>query len=97
MNPEVKSKTAKEDAQKPKKFLVRYNRNDCIGAFSCTAILPEDWEVASDGKADLAKSNEVEPGIFEREISPQEYEAMMESADVCPVNVIQILEKTVQD
>lgn len=75
------------------KYVVQFDRKNCIGVFSCTAVLADAWKVASDGKADLAGSTEKEPELFELEISRKELAKMLESAEVCPVNVIHIFEK----
>ncbi len=82
-----------EEENSSKKYIVKYNRNSCIGVFACTAILPDVWKVAADGKADLKGSAAEESGEFELEISREQLPKMLESAEACPVNVIHIMEK----
>ena len=74
-----------------KKYKIVYERETCIGAVACEAVLPERWKISSsDGKADLLDGGENEPGVFEYEFDDDELEKIMESAQVCPVNVIHI-------
>ena len=80
------------EAKKKKKYKVIYDRNGCIGAAACAAVLPEMWEMSSsDGKADLDDGKEQDSvGIFEAEFTKEQLEKVISSAEVCPVNVIQI-------
>jgi len=71
---------------------VRFDRDTCIGMFQCTA----EWDAfeadEDDGKADLEEAEEVEPGIFEREI-PEDAELDAKfAARACPVDAIEIYE-----
>lgn len=75
------------------KYIVKFNRTECIGVFSCTAVMPDFWKVAQDGKADLERAKEIEPGKFELEITEEQLQKMKESAEVCPVNVIEVWDK----
>lgn len=92
-NVEKSQQKAADDKVVKGKYVVRFNRKECIGVFSCTAVLPEAWKVAADGKADLSGSREIEPDTFELEITREELTKMLESAEVCPVNAIHITEK----
>ena len=80
-----------------KKYRVVYDRSACIGAAACVAVQPEKWEINSeDGKADLIGSNKIlEDGktTWVVEFSDEEFEKFMESAQVCPVNVIHIYDE----
>tara|TARA_Y100000310_G_C20695679_1_gene825526 strand:- start:4845 stop:5102 length:258 start_codon:yes stop_codon:yes gene_type:complete len=74
-----------------KKYKIVYEREACIGAVACEAVLAERWSISSaDGKADLVEGVEKDPGVFEYEFDDDELEKIMESALVCPVNVIHI-------
>lgn len=78
----------------PKKYIIRYDREGCIGASSCVATQPENWNMADDGKATLNKSKEnKKTGYWEREIDEKELEKTKEAAKSCPVNVIFIYDK----
>ncbi len=74
------------------RYKIIYNRRDCIGAFTCGAVSPKYWEFDDDGKANLkgATLNE-ETGLYELIIDEADYEEVLESAKVCPVNVIQVI------
>ncbi len=76
----------------PKKYKVVYERKDCIGAASCTAVskmfvIKED----GDGKADLLASEPKQDNeIHEKIIDETEFEEIVDAARVCPVNIIHI-------
>lgn len=75
-----------------KRYKVVYNRPDCIGAAACVAIDPKRWVMNEDGKADLISAKEVKPGIWELEIEAEALEINKDSAEGCPVAVIQIFD-----
>lgn len=76
------------------KYKVTFDREGCIGALACSAIAPEIWLLASDGKVDLKE------GIYNEKT--KKYELVLEnideskiaeikdSAEHCPVNVIKV-------
>ncbi len=75
-----------------KKYKIVYERKECIGAAACTAV-SKFWIIkeGGDGKADLIGSSSLkENEIQEKIIDEEEFENMLESARVCPVNVIHI-------
>ena len=74
-----------------KKYKVVYARNECIGAAACTAV-STSWVIkeGGDGKADLIGSQNKPNDIQEKIIDEKEFEHMLESARVCPVNIIHI-------
>ncbi len=73
------------------KYKIIYDRNNCIGAFSCVVVGPKFWEVNEDNKADLIKGVlNPETGFYELIIDEKDYTAALESADVCPVKVIKV-------
>lgn len=79
----------------PKKYIVKYDREGCIGAAACVGMDPKDWIIDnSDGKANLLEnSGEDEKGFFIKEIDETELSAMMAAAKGCPVVVIHIFDK----
>ncbi|MBU1196930.1 ferredoxin [Candidatus Micrarchaeota archaeon] len=77
-----------------KKYLIQYDRNNCIGAGTCVAADPDNWSMNDDGKADLTNAQtNAATGFLEREIDENELEKMKEAAQGCPVNVIHIIDK----
>jgi len=76
-----------------KKYIIKYDRENCIGAAACVAVQPNEWKIVDDGKADFNNSNKDEKGFFVREIDESELAFYKESAEVCPVNVIHIYDK----
>ena len=76
------------------KFKVVYEKNACIGAGACAALLEERWKISDmDGKANLLGGVETKPGVFEYEFTEEELEKVLESAEACPVNVIHIYDE----
>ncbi len=78
-----------------KKYKIVYDRPDCIGAGACAAIFPDRWVMnKKDDLADLIGGTKLmnpnEQWILE--IEENELSVMLESAQVCPVNVIHIFE-----
>ncbi|MEK6849613.1 MAG: ferredoxin [Nanoarchaeota archaeon] len=72
-----------------KQYKVIYERNNCIGAGTCVAVLDARWKMNDDGKADL--NGGVKKGdIYELIITEAELPKMLESAEACPVLVIHI-------
>ncbi len=77
-----------------KKYKIVYDRNGCIGAFACVAVLPHRWGVAEDSKADLIGGKlEGQNFVLELELTPEELELEIDAARVCPVNVIHIYDE----
>ena len=69
---------------------VEYDRDTCIGMFQCVAEW-EEFEADEDaGKAVLVESEEVEDGVFVREV-PEDAEIDAKfAARTCPVDAITI-------
>jgi ferredoxin len=78
-----------------KRYKIVYDREGCIGAAACVAAYPERWQLMDDGKADItgegAKRNDdnTEQTL---EISEEEFQKMLDSAQACPVSVIHIVD-----
>ena len=69
---------------------IRFNRDTCIGMFQCTAEWDAFEENTDAGKADLARSEAVEPDVFERAVPDgAELDAKF-AARACPVDAIEI-------
>ena len=69
---------------------VRFDRDTCIGMFQCVAEWDAFEEDEGDGKADLAESEAVKPGVFEREVpADAELDAKF-AARSCPVDAIEV-------
>jgi len=76
------------------KYKVVYERNGCIGAAACAALLEERWKLSDmDGKANLVSGVETKPGVFEYEFTEEQLGKILESAEACPVNVIHIYDE----
>ena len=77
-----------------KKYRVEYEREKCIGAAACVANDPDNWSMEEDGKADLKNSKEDSKNklFFIRDIDESELPKWKESAELCPVTVIHIID-----
>lgn len=64
------------------KYLIEFDRNNCIGAGPCAAFAPENWFIDKDSKATFKKA----------ELTEKELINNLKAAESCPVNVIHIYE-----
>ena len=62
-------------------YKIKYNEKECIGCGACTAVCPENWEMADNDKA-VAKNLEL-----------KEVGCNQEAADACPMECIEIVEE----
>lgn len=78
-----------------KKYIVKYDREGCIGAAACVGMDPKSWIIEdTDGKANLIGGSYAENEKFwVKEIDESELDAMMAAAKGCPVVIIHIFEK----
>ena len=74
------------------RYRVIFDKNGCTGAGRCYGIRPELWSKDAAGKAELknGRKNPVS-GKYELEIGENELPAYRESALICPVYVIDIV------
>jgi len=75
------------------KYKVIYDKDKCIGAFTCSGVSPDFWIRPEGGeeKAELKNATlNKETGMWELIIDEADLEANRIAADVCPVNVIKI-------
>jgi len=77
------------------KYIVEYDKPNCIGAAACTAASPKFWKMNEDKepKADLTDAKPRQDGWEEIEIDEKDFEEMKASAECCPVCVIHIKKK----
>lgn len=77
------------------KYVVEYDRPNCIGAGACTAASPKFWKMnyEKDNKADLIGGKSRDDGWETIEIDEEDFEQMKSSAEICPVNVIHMKNK----
>jgi len=75
-----------------KTYIVKYERDKCIGAGVCVVMDEKSFEMNTDGKADMKESKKTN-AIYEKEIDEAELEDMVKAAEGCPVRVIEVIEK----
>ena len=76
-----------------KKYKIVLDREGCIGAAACVAVHPERWKMKDDGKVSIqGEGVEKKDGNEELIITEEELELHKEAAEVCPVNVIHIID-----
>jgi ferredoxin len=77
-----------------KKFLVRYDWKNCIGAQKCMGIHPQLWGKDAEGKAVLngGEKSPYEEGVYTLYINENQLEGYKESALICPAYVIEIFD-----
>ena len=76
---------------------IQHDRPNCIGCAACAAIDPKTWIMHEDGKSNIINGKNIENGWQRKEIKEDEFKDSMDCADACPVNVIHIVEKEVDD
>ncbi|MFB6294515.1 MAG: ferredoxin [Candidatus Nanohaloarchaea archaeon] len=74
------------------RYKIVYDRTGCIGAGTCEALDPEDFELVEDGLADLKGGEETSDGVWEKEVPEEREDDALEAAKGCPVNVIKIVD-----
>lgn len=77
------------NAKQGKLQIIHY-REKCIGCNACVEAAPDRWAISKkDGKAVLLKGMQ-KKGIYSVITHPMEYEANLEAAKNCPVNIIHL-------
>ncbi len=79
-----------------RKYLIEYDRANCIGVAACAAVAPDYWGMDEDGKANLQeaiKNGDNSLQTREVELDETELNNLLESAKTCPVNVIHLFDK----
>lgn len=81
--------------EQKRRYVVDYDRTNCIGAEMCAFIDPENFRMNEDGKADMIHGKEKEPGQFVM-LTDENMEdignPLRRAADSCPAAVIRITE-----
>lgn len=73
------------------KYKIKYNREGCIGAFTCVQQAPQLFSEGEDGKADLIGGPE------ELIIEEKDIKSALEAAEVCPVRVIEVYNEETEE
>ena len=81
-------KKDKVDAEE-QAYKVVYNRQKCIGAGTCAAMSPKQWEMQSDGKAKLVGGSE-EGVSWVKMVGESEKAFHLTAAGGCPPQVIEV-------
>ena len=69
---------------------ISHHRIKCIGCNYCVEVAPSRWIMdENDGKSTLLEAKE-KKGIFISVTSDDEYDANLEAAELCPVNIIRV-------
>jgi len=77
------------------KYLVEYDRENCIGAGACVATNPDYWSIDPDGKANLKSAKyDDKKKAWLLDIEEADLQKHMDAAGVCPVTVIHIYDET---
>ncbi len=72
------------------KIIQKYK--DCIGCGACVAVCPKFWEMDDDMKARPKNGKKSEKTMdYQFEIDEKDLDCNKEAVDVCPVDVIEII------
>ncbi len=87
------NQTNQKNKDEEKRYIIEYDRENCIGSAPCVAEAPDRWILSKeDGKAILIDGKK-EGEFYTYEITEEEFERNMNAAKGCPVNVIHIIDK----
>jgi len=76
------------------KYKIEHDRENCMACGACVAIAPKFWQLSKDdGKADVINSIKTDDGYKHLDIEDKDFSINKEAADLCPVNVIHIVDK----
>jgi len=71
-------------------FRIIHHRQKCIGCNACVEVAPYRWRISKkDGKSVLIEGKE-KKGIYNVNVSDDEFEENQIAAQNCPVNIIRI-------
>ena len=71
-------------------FRIIHHRQKCIGCNACVEVAPYRWRISKkDGKSVLIEGKE-KKGIYNVNVSDDEFEENQIAARNCPVNIIRI-------
>lgn len=68
-----------------------FNREECIGCGSCSALCPAFWDMADDMKATLKNAKLNNDNKPELEISEDNIPCNKDAVDCCPLQLIKII------
>jgi len=69
---------------------IKQTKSECIGCGACESVAPKYWKVKDDGKAVLIQKDSNGEEIEIELDDDADIEALVEAAEVCPVNCIHI-------
>ena len=80
--------------QRMKQYKIVYRKSECIGAGACEAAFPEGWFFDRETSIATLKSPQAKKTAEREEliIDELQFDQFMESAQVCPVMIIEIYE-----
>ncbi len=71
-------------------IIINHYRDKCIGCNACVEIAPEQWAMSrKDGKSVLIGAR-VKKGVYTARFPDEVWEANVQAAKACPVNIIKI-------
>ncbi len=73
-----------------KKIKIYQEHEGCIGCGSCVAVCPKFWKMGDDDKAEIIGGKKDEKGDYELDV--EEVGCNKDAEEVCPVQVIKIIE-----
>lgn len=75
------------------KYTLQQKHEECIGCGACVSACDKFWKMNSDGKADLISGKKGKSGMVERTMDEKDLKCNKEAADMCPVNIIHIIDE----
>ncbi|MBI4739545.1 ferredoxin [Candidatus Woesearchaeota archaeon] len=78
-----------------RRFVLIHDQPNCIGCGACASINPKHWKMNDETNKSFIIDGEFLPdGGSQRDIDDEQFKLNKEAAEVCPVKVIHIKEKS---
>ncbi|MBI4153012.1 ferredoxin [Candidatus Woesearchaeota archaeon] len=75
------------------RFIIKLDREKCIGSGACTAAAPSFWRLEEEKTNIIGGTKNADNSIQTREIDEKYLKCNADAAESCPVNAIHILKK----
>ena len=76
------------------KFIIKLDREKCIGSGACVNEAPLFWKLEGDKTNIIDGKKNADNSMQMREIDEKDLKANLDAAESCPVNAIHILKHT---
>ncbi len=72
------------------RYMISFDRENCIGCGNCTIVCPKFYEVLTDGASSIKGGKTVRKNWQVLKVEKKDYQCNVKAARSCPVNVIHL-------